>query len=108
MDSIVGQEMGVFVGATLSEYGLHCLRDPETAPRLQHIGCAEGLLANRISYFFDLHGPSITVDTACSSSVTALHLACQSIKLGEVSQAIVGSSQLHIVPEVLTSVSSGM
>lgn len=108
MKSVVGHDIGVFVGATFSQYELHCLRDPETAPRLQHIGCAEGLLANRISYFFDLRGPSVTVNTACSSSVSALHLACQSIRLGEISQAIVGGSQLQIVPEVLTSVSSGM
>lgn len=108
MKSIMGQDVGVFVGATCSQYAIHCLRDPETAPRLQHIGCAEALLANRISYFFDLRGPSVTVDTACSSSGAALHLACQSIRLGEVSQAIVGGSQLQITPEVLTSVSSGM
>lgn len=106
MKSIIGQDVGVFVGGTLSNYGLLCLRDPETAPRLQYIGCLDALLANRISYFFDLHGPSITVDTACSSGGSAIHLACQSLRHGEASLAIVGGAHLNIVPEVLASAAS--
>lgn len=103
-----GQEenVGVFVGGTLSNYSLLCLRDPQTAPRLQYIGCLDALLANRISYFFDLHGPSITVDTACSSGGSAIHLACQSLRHGETSLAIVGGAHLNIAPEVLASAAS--
>lgn len=98
--------VGVFVGATLSHYSLLCLRDPQTAPRLQYIGCLDALLANRISYFFDLHGPSVTVDTACSSGGSAIHLACQSLRQGESSIAIVGGAHLNIAPEVLASAAS--
>ncbi len=106
--SVAGKDIGVYIGGTLSDYELLCLRDPDTAPRLQHMGCNDSYLANRISYFFDLHGPSITVDTACSSSGSALHLACQSLRLGEASMAIVGAAHLHIVPEVLANASSSM
>lgn len=55
-------------------------------------------IANRASYFFNLHGPSMAVDTACSSSLTALHLACQSIKNGECGMAVAGGVNLILNP----------
>ena len=58
------------------------------------------MIANRISYFFDLRGPSFSVDTACSSSLVALHLAAQSIRNGEISTAIVGGTSANLVPEM--------
>ena len=108
MGSIIGNDVGVYIGGSLSHYELHCLKDFETAPRLQYMGCADSLLANRISYFFDLRGPSATIDTACSSGLAALHLACQSLRAGEISQAIVGGCHLNLMPEVLASISSSM
>lgn len=45
-------------------------------------GLANSILANRVSWFFNLKGPSINLDTACSSSLTALHLACQDLRTG--------------------------
>ena len=105
---IAGSEVGVFVGGTLSHYELQCLRDPATMPRLHFMGCADSLLANRISYFFDLHGPSVTIDTACSSGLAALHMACQSLRTGEIRQAIVGGAHLNLMPEMLASASSAM
>lgn len=55
-------------------------------------------IANRVSYFFDLQGPSIPVDTACSSGLTALHLACESLKRGESHMAIAGGVNLYLHP----------
>jgi acyl transferase domain-containing protein len=69
------------------------------------LGCSFALQSNRISHFFDLHGPSVTLDTACSSSLSALHLACQSIRNGESSMAIVGGCHLNMVPEYFISMS---
>lgn len=56
-------------------------------------------LANRISYFMNLQGPSLAVDTACSSSLTAIHLACESLKKGECHTAIAGGVNLIVHPE---------
>ncbi len=57
-------------------------------------GCGDALLSNRVSYTFDLRGPSMTIDTACSSSLTALHMACQSIKGRESKMAVVAGCHL--------------
>lgn len=46
-------------------------------------GSASAVLANRISWFYNLKGPSVSVNTACSGSLVALHLACQSLRSGE-------------------------
>ena len=97
--TVIGQNVGVFVGGSFSDYELHCLRDSETAPMYQATACAAALLSNRISYYFDLKGPSATVDTACSSSLSALHVACQSLRAGETTQAIVGGCHLNLLPD---------
>lgn len=64
------------------------------------------MLANRVSYFFNLHGPSITLDTACSSGLVAIHEACKSIRGGEVKQALVGGANLIIDPDQVDFISS--
>lgn len=70
-------------------------RDPETVPRYFITGNSGTMLSNRISHFYDLRGPSVTVDTACSTTLTALHLACQSLRTGESDTAgIVGANLL--------------
>jgi acyl transferase domain-containing protein len=46
-------------------------------------GNGRAMLANRVSWFYDLRGPSISLDTACSSSLIAFHLGCQSIRTRE-------------------------
>lgn len=71
----------------------------------QATGCAASVLAGRLSYYFDLSGPSFTVDTACSSSLAALHLACQSLRNGESSQAVVASCHLNILPDYFITMS---
>ncbi|PBP22184.1 beta-ketoacyl synthase domain-containing protein-2 [Diplocarpon rosae] len=105
---LVGQNVGVFVGGSFADYELRNCRDTDTAPCFQATGCAQSLLSNRLSYYFDLYGPSLTVDTACSSSLGALHLACQSLRNGESSQAIVASAHLNVLPDyfIVMSMSS--
>lgn len=64
------------------DWSLMASKDADTVPRMSITGNAASLLPNKISWFFDLRGPSIHVDTACSSGLTALDLACQSILSG--------------------------
>lgn len=66
---------------------------------LRTIGTARSIVSNRVSYFFDWHGPSLTVDTACSSSLVAVHQAVQALRAGEVRVALAAGSNLLLGPE---------
>ena len=88
-------KVGVFAGAMYSHYQLF---GAEETLKGRDTGLSSVLasIANRVSYFFNLHGPCMTVDTMCSSSLSALHLACQSIRLGECDMAIAGGVNLSL------------
>jgi acyl transferase domain-containing protein len=64
------------------------------------------MLANRLSYFYNISGPSISIDTACSSSLVALHLACQSLKTGESKTALVGGVNCLLNHDMMISMST--
>ncbi len=85
---LAGSRTGVFVGVSNNDY---CgLVGQEKVDAYTNIGSALSICANRISYQFDLHGPSMSIDTACSSSMVAMHQACRAIESGECSMALVG------------------
>ena len=65
------------------DYSRMLAKDPDDVPTYGVLGAAPSILANRVSWYYDLHGPSIHVDTACSSSMVAVDLACQSIINGD-------------------------
>ncbi|OYX35545.1 MAG: hypothetical protein B7Y99_03275 [Caulobacterales bacterium 32-69-10] len=99
IDRLGGRDMGVFVGNSAWDYaaiktGDIALMDSQTMQ-----GMALSSSANRISYIYNLRGPSLTVDTACSSAMVALHLACQAIAAGETPAALVGGVNLLISPQ---------
>lgn len=85
--ALEGRRVGVFVGVMWGQYQLLLSDDRGalTAPLSSYAS-----IANRVSYFFDLQGPSMAVDTMCSSSLTAIHLACESIRRGECDVALAG------------------
>ena len=93
----LGAPVGVFVGVTTNDYAL--LEGAEGA-RGQALPWS---IANRVSYFLDLAGPSLPVDTACSSSLTAVHLAVESLRRGECRMAIVGGVNLYLHPAKLAA-----
>jgi acyl transferase domain-containing protein/acyl-CoA synthetase (AMP-forming)/AMP-acid ligase II/acyl carrier protein len=106
-DRLSKKRCGVFLGISSSEYGTAHQNDVSFLDAYATTGNALSIAANRISYLFDLRGPSIAVDTACSSSLVAVHLACQSISSGECDVAIVGGSNLMLSPAVTISFSRG-
>ncbi|XP_023507490.1 fatty acid synthase isoform X2 [Equus przewalskii] len=93
-----GTHTGVWVGVSGSEASEALSRDPETLLGYSMVGCQRAMMANRLSFFFDLKGPSITLDTACSSSLLALHNAYQAIRSGECPAAIVGGINVLLKP----------
>lgn len=91
---------GVFVGVLSNDYAMYAnLHALQHAEQYRHTDYYQ--IANRVSYHFDLHGPSIAVDAACASSGTAFHLACQAIRAGNCSAAIVGGVNLILHPSRL-------
>ena len=99
LQGVAGSRTGVFIGHFMSDYRDLVFRDPDRAPTYTFRGTSKTSLANRISWLFDLKGPSFSLDTACSSSQVTLHLACQSLRTGESDIAIVGGVNLFWNPE---------
>lgn len=95
---IAGTDTGVFAAIGSTEYGYQSSDDVLSTTRWTALGAAPCMFANRLSYFFNLNGPSISLDAACASSAYAIHLACQSLRAGECTAAFVGASTLLLGP----------
>jgi polyketide synthase PksN len=90
-------QVGVFVGVMYEEYQLYGAQE-QVAGRNFALSGSASTIANRVSYYFNFSGPSVALDTMCSSSLTAIHLACQSIRNGDCVMAIAGGVNLSIHP----------
>ena len=99
ISDLKGSDTAVYVGVMFADYGAMLLRDLQEVPTYYATGTGNSILSNRISYFFDWHGPSITVDTACSSSMVAVHMAVQALRSGESRMALACGSNLILGPE---------
>ncbi|HYJ84997.1 MAG TPA: SDR family NAD(P)-dependent oxidoreductase [Pyrinomonadaceae bacterium] len=97
---------GVFVGVMYGHYQLFSAENSLQGDGLV-FGSSFASIANRASYFFNFKGPSIALDTMCSSSLTAIHLACRSISLGECELAIAGGVNVSIHPQKYQLLSQG-
>src|SRR5262252_5304319 len=93
-----GTATGVYIGASTTDYSDLRLEDPAGADSYFMTGSTLSILANRISYIFDFHGPSLAIDTACSSSLVALHHACEAIRDERIAAAVVGGVNLLLAP----------
>lgn len=93
-----GSNAGVFVGISTSDNAYLSIDDLAAIDSTSATGNTNSIAANRLSYLFDLRGPSMSVDTACSSSLVAFHQACQAIRTGDSGAAIVAGVSLHLHP----------
>jgi len=96
--SVRGSRSSVHIGFSGSDYGHRAMHDFAAMDAFSMTGIAGSIAANRLSYFYDLRGPSMAVDTACSSSLVAVHQACQSLLAGEAELAMAGAVNLHLHP----------
>src|SRR5580698_6502587 len=96
--SMRGSRCGVYIGLSTVDYAYRRADDLGAIDATTMTGNASSIAANRLSYVFDLRGPSMTIDTACSSSLVAFHQACQSMRAGETDAALVGGISLHLHP----------
>jgi phthiocerol/phenolphthiocerol synthesis type-I polyketide synthase C len=96
--SMRGSRCGVYVGLSSVDYAYRRADDLGAIDATTMTGNAGSIAANRLSYVFDLRGPSMTIDTACSSSLVAFHQACQSIRSQETDAALVAGISLHLHP----------
>jgi acyl transferase domain-containing protein len=92
--------VGVFIGAGSFDYMTLDSGQKQHVDGYYGIGNSHNLLAGRLSYFLNLKGPSLAIDTACSSSLTALHVAAQSLRAGEIELAIVGGVNVIVSPDL--------
>ena len=96
--SLRGSRCGVYMGIASADYSYRMADDLAVVDSTTATGNTASIAANRISYAFDLRGPSMAIDTACSSSLVAFHQACRSIISGESAQALAGGISLHLHP----------
>ncbi|PLN79543.1 hypothetical protein BDW42DRAFT_172734 [Aspergillus taichungensis] len=100
LEAIAGSKTSVIAGSFCDDYHMLQVKDPLEVSKHNVTGNARNMISNRLSWFFDLRGPSATVDTACSSSLIALDMACQSIWGGDATMGLAVGSNIMIAPEM--------
>ncbi|MGJ8516215.1 type I polyketide synthase [Carnimonas bestiolae] len=93
-----GSDCGVYLGVASLDYSYRLAEDLALTDTTTATSNTMSLVSNRISYLFDLHGPSVSMDTACSSAMVAFHHACAAIRAGEIDTALTGGISLHLHP----------
>ena len=109
VEKLAGTSVGVFIGAFTLDYKIMQFggSDYDTIGTHTAVGSMMTLVANRISYAYDLRGPSMAIDTACSSSLVAMHTACRSIRNKECTMALAGGVLLNFAPQYTIAESQG-
>lgn len=100
LERLRGSDTAVYVGTMTTDYNDTLTRDHNTMPNYYATGTSRAIISNRVSYFYDWHGPSMTIDTACSSSLVAVHHGVTSLRTGESRVAVACGTQLLLNPEM--------
>ncbi|MEV7244331.1 SDR family NAD(P)-dependent oxidoreductase [Streptomyces sp. NPDC093248] len=103
---LAGRPVGVYVGVMYGEYQFHGALDALRGGR-PLTGSSFATIANRVSHALNLSGPSMALDTMCSSSLTAIHLACESLRRGESELALAGGVNVSVHPYKYAFLSQG-
>ena len=98
-DRMAGTRTGVFIGISSNDYANIQMKGPHDVDMHTNSGSTLSIASGRISYLFDLKGPSLSVDTACSSALVAVNLACNSIWDGQCDTALAGGVNALITPD---------
>jgi acyl transferase domain-containing protein len=96
-EALAGSTTGIFLGICTNDYA-SLFANPARIDTYMSTGNALSVAAGRVSYLLGLQGPSMMVDTACSSSLVAVHLAVQSLRMGECGMALAGGVNLILSP----------
>ena len=105
LEQVAGSQTSVSLGIGWNDYLRLRARNWSQLDDYTALGNADGAAAHRLSYFFDLRGPSVAVNSLCTSGLSALHLACQSLWAGEASLALAGGVSLTLSPDSMIMVS---
>jgi acyl transferase domain-containing protein len=106
VEGLRGSKTGVYVALVSRDYDRQIYKDTSYIPQYHLTGCGDATACGRISYTFDLQGPCLTLDTGCSGGMMAINLACQSLRLGESTMALVGGSNLLLGPDMTIAMSA--
>ncbi|KAI0417175.1 polyketide synthase [Xylaria grammica] len=98
VEDLAGSPTAVYVGVMTHDFETNITRDLSGVPTHTATGISLCIASNRLSYFFDWHGPSMTLDTACSSSLVAVHLAVQHLRSGNGTIAVAAGANLILDP----------
>ena len=105
LDQARGSKTAVYVAIFGRDYDRMMNKDTTDFAKYHMTGVGDSIVSNRISYTFDLKGPSMTLDTGCSGGLVALHQACQSLRTEESNMALVGGTNLILSPDSMISMS---
>jgi len=99
-EKVADTRTGVFIGISSNDYSRLQKGAIASLNPYSGTGNAFSIAANRLSYFYNFHGPSLSLDTACSSSLVSVHNACQSLRDGDCDLALAGGVNLILSPEL--------
>lgn len=103
LEQVRGSRTGVYVGAVGQDWTLIACGEGEEIDAYTATGGSHAIIANRLSYLWDLRGPSMSIDVACASSLVAAHLAVGALRRRECDMALAGGVQLHLAPQTSLS-----
>lgn len=104
-EEVAGSQTSVAIGISWNDYLRLQSRDLSQLSGYTVVGNPYSFAANRISYTFDLRGPSISLDAGCTSSLASIYYACQSLWTGEAELALAGGVNLILSPDSMIMMS---